>query len=140
PITRTFKCNRIDFSISGNLFQSFKTLRTEVNASLATILIATFETYLHLLTKQSTTTLGMPTAGQVVTEKYQLVGHCVSLLPLKSNHNKEFTFLEYLTKRKAELIRDYENQRIAFSDLLNKLNIPRDSSRIPLVPVMLSII
>src|SRR5690606_34129377 len=49
------------------------------------------------------------------------------------------SFSEYLSKRKSEIMDDYDHQQFTFGTLLQKLNIARDSSRIPLVPVIFNI-
>ena len=136
---RNYECERMDHKISGSLYENIKGLKRRNKTTIATILITAFETYLYRVTGQDTITLAMPTAGQVITNNYHLVGHCVNLLPLKSHHNGEANFLTYLNHRKFELLQAYENNGVTYGTLLNKLNIPRDSSRIPLVPVMLSI-
>src|SRR5690606_19788588 len=98
-----------------------------------------FEAYLHLLTKQATIVLGLPSAGQSATGNYELVGHCVNMLPLKSKPSGDLSFTEYLTKRKSEILDDYDHQQFTFGTLLKKLSVARDSSRIPLIPVVFNI-
>ncbi len=139
PATRTFKSQRSDFQVSKELIENIKSMGAKSKASLVSTLIAAFETYLYLLTKQSTIVLGLPTAGQSATGNYELVGHCVNLLPLCSKPNGDLSFLEYLSKRRSEIMDDYDHQQFTFGTLLQKLNIARDSSRIPLVPVIFNI-
>src|SRR5690606_2741590 len=52
PITRTFKSQRLDFQVSPALIERVKSMGAKSGASLVSTLIASFETYLHLLTKQ----------------------------------------------------------------------------------------
>jgi len=60
--------------------------------SLVTTLMVSYEVFLHLLTGQDDIVLGIPTAGQSATDNYALVGHCVNLLPLRSNPKGELPF------------------------------------------------
>src|SRR5690606_37795320 len=42
-------------------------------------------------------------------------------------------------QRNTQLFDAYDNQKISFGELLQKLNIARDPSRVPLVPVVFNI-
>src|SRR5690606_36871990 len=139
PPVRTFKSHRADFSVSKNIIESLKNLGLQKKASLITTLISAFESYLYLLTKQNDIVLGLPASGQSATGNYELVGHCVNLLPLRSKITGSERFLDYLDKRKSEILDAYDHQQFTFSSLLQKLNIARDSSRVPLVPVIFNV-
>src|SRR5690606_12025553 len=139
PLTRTFKSVREDFHVPKELIERVKQVGAASGASLVSTLIAAFETYLHIITRQGDIVLGVPAAGQNATGLYELVGHCVNLLPLKSNPKGEQSFGEYLSLRKSQILDAYDHQQFTFGTLLQKLNIARDSSRIPLVPVNFNI-
>src|SRR5690554_1920294 len=139
PNCRTFKSAREDFTVSKELIEKVKQMGAASGASLVSTLIAAFEAYLHLTTRQDTIVLGIPAAGQNATGHYELVGHCVNLLPLKSEPRGEQGFAEYLLDRKSQILDAYEHQQFTFGSLMQKLNIARDSSRIPLVPIIFNI-
>src|SRR5690606_25912070 len=139
PIARTYRSQSIDFAVPKEIIENVRLLGARSKASLVTTLITAFEAYLYLLTDQSPIVLGLPAAGQSATGNYELVGHCVNLLPLKSQPAGDIPFIEYLVKRKSEIMNDYEHQQFTFGTLLQKLNTTRDSSRIPLVPVIFNI-
>jgi len=60
-------------------------------------------------------------------------------LPLRSHHNGDAAFLDFLKQRRLSILDAYEHQQFHFRTLLKKLNVPRDASRIPLVPIMFNI-
>src|SRR5690606_4326961 len=88
---------------------------------------------------QSDIVLGIPAAGQSLDNNQKLVGHCVNMLPLRSSPNGEDRFIDYLHKRKAAILDAYEHQQLTFGSLSKKLNIARDPSRIPLIPIVFNI-
>src|SRR5690606_5765410 len=139
PQIRTFKSQRSDFLVPSSIINAVKDLGSKSKASLITTLIATFESYLYLLTKQNDIVLGLPASGQSATGNYELVGHCVNLLPLRSTIQGDLSFRDYLEKRKSEIMEAYDHQQFTFSSLLQKLHIARDSSRVPLVPVIFNV-
>lgn len=139
PNTRTYKSHRLDFTLDETLVAALKKMGREAGCSFNMVLITIFEAWVHRLTGQHTISIGLPAAGQSVTGNYRLVGHCVNLLPLRSHLPEGIRFVDFLKQRKTELMDAYDHQRLTFGSLLKKLAIARDSSRIPLVPVIFNV-
>ena len=139
PSIRTYESQRLDFTLDSNLLAPIKKIGTDVGASFVTTLSAVFELFLYQLTGQKDLVVGVPSAGQLATGMDDLIGHCVNLLPLRSDIIPNISFIDYLKKRKTELFDAYDHQQLSFGHLLQKLNVARDSSRIPLVPVTFNV-
>jgi amino acid adenylation domain-containing protein len=139
PEERTYKSHRDDYALKPELVSAIKKMGARSGCTLVTTLMSTYEVFLHRITGQTDIVLGIPAAGQSTTGNYGLVGHCVNLLPMRSYPNGELTFSEYLKQRKPQILDDYDHQQITFGGLLKKLNITRDASRIPLVPLVFNI-
>jgi amino acid adenylation domain-containing protein len=139
PLIRTYQSRRDDFLLKPELVAAIKKMGGRCGCTLVTTLMASFEVFLHLITGQEEIILGIPAAGQSLSGHYGLVGHCVNLLPIRSYPEDELSFEDYLKGRKPQILDDYENQQITFGSLLKKINIIRDTSRIPLVPVVFNI-
>ena len=139
PALRHFNSNRQDYAVDPALAQAVKNMGIKAGCSFVNTLMAAFEVFLHRLTGQSDIVLGLPAAGQSATGNERLVGHCVSLLPLRSFPQPDQTFLSFLQQRKAQLLDAYEHQQLTFGSLLKKLAIARDASRVPLVPVLFNV-
>jgi len=136
---KSFKGHRIDFQLTHELVQRVRQVGAKAGCSLVNTLLAAFELFLHKKTKQSDITVGLPTAGQLAMEKFDLVGHCVNLLPLRSRIDVTISINEYLKSRRKSFFDAYDNQRFTFGELVKKLKVPRDDSRIPLIPVMFNV-
>jgi amino acid adenylation domain-containing protein len=139
PAVRTYKSHRDDFGLNNELVLALKNLSKTNGSSFVTTLLAAFEIFLQRLTGQEEIILGLPTAGQSATGNYRLVGHCVNLLALRSYPKGGLSFKSYLKQRTSAILDAYDHQQYTFGSLLKNLNIPRDASRIPLVPVMFNI-
>ncbi len=139
PLVRTYKSQRLDFPLDAELVNDLKKLGALSGCTLVTTLMAAYEVFLYRLTGQQDIILGIPAAGQSVTGLYGLVGHCVNLLPMRSNPEGQLLFSEYLKQRKPQILNDYDHQQITFGTLLQKLNIARDPSRVPLVPLTFNV-
>ena len=139
PPIRTYQSQRNDYPLRKDLIIGLRKMGTGVGCSFVTSLLAAFEVYLQKISRQKDIIVGLPTAGQLATGMNELVGHCVNLLPIKSSYQGEISFSDYLKRRKTELLNDYEHQQISFGTLLQKLNISRDASLVPLVPIVFNI-
>ncbi len=139
PRLRTFNGERLDFEIDSDLVANLKKVGIRSGASFVVTLLAAFEVFLYRQTGQDELVLGLPAAGQSQSGKTQLIGHCVNLLPLRSKLAPDTPFLEYLKNRKTAIFDAYDHQQFSFGQLLQKLTIARDPSRVPLVPIMFNI-
>jgi amino acid adenylation domain-containing protein len=139
PPLRTFNAAREDWHLSPELVANLKQLGTKLGCSFMTTILGGFEVWLHRLTGQNDLVVGIPAAGQAALGQYNLVGHCVNLLPLRSQINAEKSFSDYLQTRRSAVLDAYDHQQFTFGSLVKKLVLPRDSSRIPLVPIIFNI-
>ena len=139
PMNRTYQSNRFDQVISVELIARIKKTGASVGCSLVTTLLSAFEIFIYNQSNQKDIVIGLPASGQAVTEKLDLIGHCVNLLPLRTFINPEIPFSDYLQKRKVELLDAFDHQQFTFGELVRSLNIKRDLSRIPIVSVVFNV-
>jgi amino acid adenylation domain-containing protein len=139
PSMRTYRSAREDFEMEPGLINAIKNLGTQAGCSFVTTLLSLFKIYLHRLTNQDDIAVGLPTAGQSVTGNYGLVGHCVNLLPLRCAIEEEDNFSQFLNNQKRVTLDAFDHQRFTFGNLLQKLPITRDPSRIPLIPIVFNV-
>ncbi|MEP2281000.1 amino acid adenylation domain-containing protein [Maribacter sp.] len=136
---RTYNGARINQLLDKTLVKGIKQTGIKGNTSLVLTLMAAFELLLYKTTQNDSIVLGLPVAGQSSMGAKHLVGHCVKLLPMKSDLDVNDSFIDYLKKRKSANFDAFENQELSFGSLLKKLNIPRIPGRVPLVPVVFNV-
>lgn len=139
PALRTFESDRQDYELSADVVNGLKQLGTTSGCSFMTVLIASFEILLHRITGQDDLVVGVPSAGQLTADRYNLVGHCVNLLPLRTQIDGSQSFQDYLAVRSSAILDAYDRQPFTFGNLLSQLVLPRDASRIPLMSVIFNI-
>jgi len=139
PAIRTFNAKRIDIPVDAEVIARLRKAGMAQGSSFVTTLLAAFEVFISRITGSEDVVAGLPAAGQALEDKSNLVGHCVNLLPLRSKVDGNISFNEYIKKRKTEILDAYDHQRFTFGSLVNNLRIPRDASRIPLLPVAFNI-
>ncbi len=139
PLLRTYNSHRFDFPIDESLLNLLKAFGKDEGFSLTTVILAAFEVFLCKITSQNDLIVGFPTSGNRRYGMKNLIGDCANLLPLRSKINASKNFVEYLRKRNLQLLEAYNHNQVSFGHLLKKLNIARDPSRVPMVPVTLTI-
>jgi amino acid adenylation domain-containing protein len=139
PPLRTYQSQRLDFPIDIKVINSLKQLGKSGGCSLATTLLAAFEVFLCKITGQNDLVVGFPVSGNRQYDMKHMIGDCANLLPLRSKIDKKISFLNYLKQRNPQLLEAYSYHQVSFGHLLQKLAIARDPSRVPMVPVTLSV-
>ncbi len=139
PSLRTYNSDRLDFPLDDSIINELKNIGIKTSSSLVTTLLAAFEIFLCKLTGQKDLVVGFPSSGNTLYDMKQLIGDCVNLLPLRSKISPDISFLDYLKQRNVQLFDAYDHQQVSFGHLLKSFPIARDPSRIPLVPVILTV-
>ena len=139
PPLRSFASKCETRQIDNEIVLALKQLGAKLGCSFMTLALGAFEIFLHRLTGQIDLVVGVPAAGQAATDRYNLVGHCVNLLPLRTKVDPNQLFSDYIIHRKPLILDAYDNQQFTFGRLIRQLSIPRDSSRIPLVSTIFNI-
>jgi len=139
PSIRTYESLREDFELDPQLVSSIKKLGAKAGSSFVTTFLALFELYLHRLSNQEDIVVGMPAAGQSVTGNHELICHCVNMLPLRSKFEGDDNFFQFLQKQQRFILDAFDHQQFTFSNLLKRMSIPRDPSRIPLIPIVFNV-
>ena len=133
---RSYEGERIDSLLDQDICTSLIAFSKQSNCSLVTLLISAFEVYIAKKTQQDELVTGVLSSGRPKEQHASMIGHCVKLLPLKATIDPHLRFIDYLKKRKTELLDAIDHELFTFSQLIKKLFVQRDRSRVPIVPIV----
>ncbi|MBN7810760.1 amino acid adenylation domain-containing protein [Algoriphagus sp. H41] len=139
PKYRTFECEVLEVPFEDHLLAKVREFSGKQRVSLNHTLLSAFEIFLSGWTGQDDVVVGLPVAGQLLMNRPSLIGHCVHLLPLRSKIDPSQTFIDYLQDRRKSYNKTLDYQAISFGTMVQDLQIKRDLSRIPLVPITFNI-
>lgn len=139
PAQRSFAASVYFKTFDQALIQALKKDARKHKSSFVNYVLAAFSLTLSQVSGQKDIVIGLPAAGQAIFSQAELVGHCVHLLPLRYRIDSGLSWTAYLDQCRKQFLEDWEHNRITFGSLLQKLNLARDPSRIPLVPVVFNI-
>ncbi|MDX1935261.1 MAG: amino acid adenylation domain-containing protein [Capsulimonadales bacterium] len=123
----------------GQLLQDLNRFSGQRGTTLFTLLLSGFVLLLNRLTHQDDIVVGIPAAGQSMVGSSDLVGHCLNFLPVRTRLKPGATFAELAAGVKNEVLDAYDHQNYTYGTLIRTLDLPRNSSRIPLLSVMFNI-
>lgn len=139
PQVKTYQGARAWAHIDPALLKAVRELAGKNASTLYMVLFAAFSILMHRLSEQRRIAIGAPYTGRSISGSDSLVGYCVHLLPIVSVLTPSDTFAAHLQSIKQQLLQAYEHQDYPFARLLNRLNLPRDISRSPLINVIFNL-
>jgi len=139
PATRTYAASHHHRRLRPETAAAIRRLAGLSEATTFTVLLAGFTTLLHRLSGQDDLVVGVPAAPQVLTGLKSLVGHCVNLLPIRSQLAAGQDFAGFLQATRRTTLDGFEHWRHPFASLLRRLNLARDPNRVPLTNVTFNV-
>ena len=136
PPIKTYPSALEKIHFSKNIQQKIQQTAAKQGATFYNFLFAAFQVFIHRLSQQDTFTLGVVAAGQAIAGNQDLVGHSVSLLPLKMSILSDDTFSTHLKKVRNKILDSFDHQNYTLGALVKKLKLPRDTSRQPIISVL----
>ena len=107
--------------------------------TLFTVLLAGFKSLLFRLSGESDLAVGVPSAGQNLADGENLIGHCVNMLPMRTQFSGAQSFAELLKSVQTGVLEAFEHQQVTFGWLLQQLSFSREPGRVPLIPVIFNL-
>ncbi|MGC4059419.1 MAG: condensation domain-containing protein [Aquabacterium sp.] len=136
---RGFASRREDLVIDAALAEAVRKLGGQQGTSLFVTMFSVFGALMARLSGQDDVVVGVPAAGQAAEGQHALVGHCVQLLPIRMSADLAQPFSQLMAATRSQVLDAYEHQACTFGRLLQKLQLPRDPSRLPLVSVLFNV-
>ncbi|NIM10484.1 MAG: amino acid adenylation domain-containing protein [Candidatus Aminicenantes bacterium] len=135
PPVQSFEGNTIVFEIDTHWTAEIRELVRETGTTIYMVLLAIFNILLSKYSIQDDIVVGTGVAGRRHADLQNLIGMFVNMLPMRNYPREEKCFNEFLQEVKKNAVDAFENQEYQFEELVDKLDIPRDSSRNPIFDV-----
>ncbi len=119
--------------LNPELCRELNRLSARQKSTLFVTFLTAYYVFLHRLTSQEEIVVGIPMARRSQPGDEKLVGHCINFLPLRSRIRAEMRFTDYLAEVRSAFLEAFEHQSYTFGTLVQKLQLPRDRNRIPLL-------
>lgn len=136
----THRGGSVGFTIEPALLESFERLCRSEGATLQMGLLALVALLLHRSSRQDDLAIGVPIWGRIHPDLEPLIGCFINTLPIRTRFGSGLSFRELLVQVRDTSIRAYDLQELPFEQMVEALNLSRDTRRNPLVQVTLQLI
>ncbi|MBW8874482.1 MAG: non-ribosomal peptide synthase/polyketide synthase [Acidobacteria bacterium] len=132
PESRTFRGAHRVSGLPDGLSRALRALSRQEGATLFMTLLAGFQTFLHVLTRQEDVVVGTDVASRNRTELEAQVGFFINHLVLRTRFSGNPTFREVLQGVRETCLGAYAHQDLPFVRLVKALSPKRSLSHMPL--------
>jgi len=139
PPVKTYAGGRVTQHLDGEMLQALKRVSREQGCTLNMTLLTAFAVVLHRFAGQDDIVLGTSVSGRPFAGSMEMAGYCTHLVPVRSRIAGDPTFSELLGQTKRHLLDVFEHQDLPFSELLNKLPVPRTAGAFPLISAVFNL-
>jgi amino acid adenylation domain-containing protein len=136
PAVRDFSGDTLNFSLDGDDLRALRELASTQGVTLFMVLTAIYFIFLAKITGQESFMLGTPTAGRGHADTESIIGLFVNTIALKNEPGGEKPFTRFLEEVRDNTLEAFANQDFQYEELVESLNVDRDSSRNPLFDTM----
>ncbi|MGQ3127888.1 SDR family NAD(P)-dependent oxidoreductase [Variovorax sp.] len=137
PATASHAGNSVLLELSPALSQALGVLARESDASLFTLLLASFFLFFHQASGADDLVIGTDVAGRGHPDLEQLLGFFVNVVPLRSRRADPKTdFRQWLARTKQQALAAMDHQDVPFDQIVELAGARRARDRNPLVQVL----
>jgi tyrocidine synthetase-3 len=139
PLVQDFFGGSISFEIGAEETNALKSLADEQGVTRFMLLLSLYTVCLSRLSGQEDIVVGTPIAGRRHADLQSLIGILVNTLVLRYFPLGPKPFTQFLQEVKESTVKAFENQDYLYEDLVEKVDLQRDTGRNPLFDTMFSL-
>ncbi|MEP6930550.1 MAG: amino acid adenylation domain-containing protein, partial [Flavobacterium sp.] len=137
PLVKTYNGDYISHNFAADLLKRLHAFSTKNDVTLFMILLTGVNVLLSKYSGQDDIIIGTPVAGRDHADLENQIGIYLNTLALRTTINTDSDVLELLDFEKKMILSAYENQNYPFDEIVEKLELKRDTSRSALFDVMI---
>jgi amino acid adenylation domain-containing protein len=111
---------------------SLRRLGEEEGATLFMVLLSVYTVLLGHLCNADDVVVGTPVAGRGHADLDGVMGVFINMLALRNQPRGDLSFRAFLKEVRSHTLSCFEHQDFQYEDLVDELNLPRDTGRTPL--------
>ncbi|MCP5066709.1 MAG: aminotransferase class III-fold pyridoxal phosphate-dependent enzyme, partial [bacterium] len=138
PPVKTYRGGQLGIDLDSDFLDDLKAAAVRSDATLFATLLTTYSIFLKRLAGCDDVVIGVATAGQPSAGSGDLVGHCVNLYPFRTRTERDETLSSHLAEIRGGLLGSLEHRDYTFGSLIQKLALPRDPGRLPLMSTIIT--
>ncbi|MGS0897011.1 amino acid adenylation domain-containing protein [Burkholderia stagnalis] len=129
----------VRFTLGAPLRARIERLAAELNVTAFTVLLASFQLFVHRRAGTPDLVIGTDVAGRPLAELHELVGFFVNVVPLRSRFDtgaQAASFAERVASVRDDTLRAFEHEALPFDRIADVAQVRRDRRWHPLVQLL----
>ena len=126
------------FKIGKKESRVIRDIAASESSTMYMTLLTIFNILLSKLGNQKDIVVGTPVAGRNHSDLDKMIGMFVNTLPIRNFVDTKLSFVELLSQVKENTLSSFDHQAYPYEQLIDDLQLARDTSRNPLFDVMFS--
>lgn len=126
----------ISFELNKDLTNGLKILAQKEGVTLYMLMLSVFNVLLGKLGSEEDVVIGNPVAGRQHFDLEKIIGVFVNILPIRNFPEEHLSFKEFLNSVKTKTLDAFNNQEYPYEQLIDDLELVRDTSHNALFDVM----
>ena len=139
PAVYTYAGSREQLSLAPATREKVRQVAARHGSTQFVVLLAAYITVLARLSGEDEFVVGIHAAGQMREGCENVIGHCVSLVPLRVAVDRQSGFAEVVAACQREFLNASEHQSQSYGQIAKDLNVRRDPSRLTLVETVFNL-
>ena len=136
PTIQDYSGNKTYCCINSETTKKINDLSNYLKVTPYMLLLSAYYILLYKYTSQNDIVIGSPVANRNNFEFSNIIGMFVNSLPMRLKINSNLSFKDFVNQVKEMCLENYKYQYYPLDELVDKLNIERDTSRNPLFNTM----
>ncbi len=136
PVMQSFQGKRLSFSVDAQQTAALRKAASSHDATLFMVLLAAINIFAARISGQEDVVVGSPVAGRNHTDLENIIGVFINTLPLRNFPRRHMTVRQFLGDVKNRTLEAFGNQDYPFEELVEKVDVRRDTSRNPLFDIL----
>lgn len=139
PAVRNYAGRQYSFTLGQELTNKLRSCSREHGVTLYMLTLAAYGVLLHQYAGQDDLVIGTPVAGRNHADLFGVVGMFANTLAIRCQPEPGKTATDFLQEIKHITLHAFEHADYPFEELVQALNVPRDTSRSPVFDTMFSL-
>ena len=140
PEVQSFEGANVNFILNKRQTSNLKELCKKTDTTLYMALLSIYNILISKLSSEEDIIVGTPIQARRHVDLEKIIGMFVNTLAVRSNVSGSSYYLGYLKSLKSTVVQTFENQEYQFEDLVERLNISRDTGRNPVFDIVFNLL
>jgi amino acid adenylation domain-containing protein len=136
PLTSSHKGSVVAGKLDHDLTSKLKAIADKQKSTLYMVMLAAYNILLSKLSGQEDIVVGSDLAGRPHADLEKIIGMFIHTVPLRNYPKSDLTFTEFLNQLRTNTLACFDNQSYQYEELVDELNLERNTNRNPLFDVM----